>query len=248
MHDYRLYIRKENNMNYIDKTARLGENCQIGNFTTIGTNCKIGNRVIIHNNVTLYPGTEIGDDTEIFDNVVIGREPKSTGNLVHKLESNFEPVKIGNNCCIGAGVVIYASCKIGNNVLIGDNASLREHNILKDKCLLARGSTTNHHVTIGQNSKVMDLTHLTARTIIEDNVFVGANVTTVNDNAMRLKGNEVGSSVSMHFCKGCRVGSSATILPGICIGKNALVAAGSIVTKDVRDGATVMGVSAKERV
>lgn len=235
-------------MNCIHETAQLGKDCIIGNFTTIGANCKIGDRVIIHNNVTLYPGTEIGNDTEIFDNTVIGREPKSTGNLVHKLESSFQPVKIGDCCCIGAGVVIYASCMIGNNVLIGDNASLREHNIFKDKCLLARGSTTNHHVTIGRNSKVMDLTHLTARTIIEDNVFIGANVTTVNDNAMRLKGSEVGSTVSMHFCEGCRVGSSATILPGLRIGKNAVVAAGSIVTKDVRDGATVMGLSAKERV
>lgn len=234
-------------MKYIDKTAKIGDSCQIGNFVSIGADCVLGEGVVIHNNVTLYPGTKIGDRTEIFDNTVIGREPKSTGNLVHKLEKQFAPVEIGTDCCIGAGVVIYASCRIGNHVLIGDNASLREHNVLHDSCLLARGCTTNHHVEIGERSKVMDLTHLTARAVVEQDVFIGVNVTTVNDNAMRLKGSEVGKQNDLRFCEGCRVGSSSTILPGIVIGRDALVAAGSVVTHDVADGTTVMGIPARRR-
>ena len=234
-------------MNSIHPSARLGENCEIGDFVTIGADCVLGDRVVIHNNVTLYPGTQVGDDTEIFDSTVIGRKPKSTGNLVHKLEDSFPPVEIGRQCCIGAGVVIYAACKLGDRVLIGDNASLREYNELHDSCLLARGCTTNHHVTIGEGSKIMDLTHLTARTVVEEDVFVGVNVTTVNDNAMRLKGNEVGSASTMRLCSGCRIGSSATLLPGITVGHNALVAAGAVVTRDVEENMTVAGIPAREK-
>lgn len=222
-------------MNQISATARIGENC------------KLGDNVILHEYVVLYPGTVIGDNTEIFDGAIIGRPPKSAGNTVHKIGSDFKPVTIGSNCVIGVGAVIYADNLLGDHVLIGDGAKLREGGVIEDYVLIAMNCTLNHHVTVKKGSKVMDLTHITARTIIEEDVFVGVNVTTVNDNAMRLRGQEVGAASTMIMKTGCKIGSSATLLPGVVIGENAIVGAGALVTKNVADGVRVMGVPAKER-
>lgn len=141
-------------------------NITISKSAQIGENCLIGKDVIIHHNVVLYPGTVVGDGTEIFDGAVIGRPPKGAGNLVHKLESSFDPVEIGQGCVIGSNAVIYADNKIGNNVLIGDGAMLREGCRLGNNVVFSRLCTTNHHVTIKDDAKVLDSTHITSRTII----------------------------------------------------------------------------------
>ena len=81
--------------------------------------------------------------------------------MVHKIEKSFEPVEIGQNCVIGSNAVIYASNKIGNNVLIGDGASLREGGVIGNNVVFSRLCTTNHHVTIKDDAKILDTTHIT---------------------------------------------------------------------------------------
>ena len=225
----------------LSKSAHIAENAKIGE------NCVIGEDVIIHHNVVLYPGTVVGDGTEIFDGTVIGRPPRGAGNLVHKLEKSFDPVEIGQSCVIGSNAVIYAANKLGNNVLIGDGAQLREHGVIGNNVLIARLCTTNHHVTVMDNSKIMDMSHITARTVIEEDVFIGVGISSANDNNMRIRGAEVGEASVITLKKGCKIGSSSTILPGITVGENAVVGAGSVVTKDVPKDSLVMGVPAKLR-
>lgn len=226
---------------------KKGEKYKIMENAVIGKNCKIGNNVIIHNNVVIYDGTEIGDGTEIFDGAVIGKPPKGAGNLIHKLEDKFDPVKIGKGCVIGSNAVIYAANRLGDNVLIGDGACIREYGNIGNKVLIAQQCTLNHHVTVKENSKVMDLTHITARTLIEEDVFVGVSVSSANDNNMRIRGTELGETSKIILKKGCKIGSGSTLLPGITVGENAIVGAGSVVTKSVRNNCKVMGVPAKEK-
>ena len=64
---------------------------------------------------------------------------------------------------------------------------------------------------------------------------------------MRLKGQEVGKKNHIWIKEGSRVGSSAMLLPGVTIGENSLVAACSLVSRDVADGVRVMGIPAKEK-
>jgi len=234
-------------MNCIDKSAVLGENCEIGNFVTIGADCVLGDDVVIHNCVTIYPGVRIGSGTEIFDGAVIGRPPKAAGNLVHKLADSYDPTVIGENCVIGSCVTIYAQCTLGNRVLIGDGARLREGARLEDRTLVAMNCTFNHDVTMEEGSKLIDLSHLTPNTIVGREAFVGCGVITVNDNAMQIRGKEVGTAASIHIGAHARIGSGALILPNMKIGENALVGACSLVSHDVPEGVRVMGIPAKER-
>lgn len=231
----------------IHETAVIGTGCTIPSSATVGEGCILGEGVVLHENVVLYPGTRIGNYAEIFDNTVIGRPPRSAGNLVHKLKDTFQPVVIGNSCVIGCDVVMYAECVLGDHVLIGDGAKIRENACLQDYALVAMNCTLNHHVTLGKGSKVMDLSHLTARTNIADGVFLGALVASANDNAMRLKGQEVGDAVMIHLETGVKVGSGAILLPGVQVGKDSIIGAGAVVTRDVSADTRVMGMPAKEK-
>jgi acetyltransferase-like isoleucine patch superfamily enzyme len=83
-----------------------------------------------------------------------------------------------------------------------------------------------------RNSRVLDFSSLTADTVVEEGAFIGVGVITQNDNSF----NHGGKLEPPIFKKGCMVGGNSTILPGVVIGENARVSAGSIVRKSVPPG------------
>lgn len=106
--------------------------------------------------------------------------------------------------------------------------------------------------TIGKNCKISSHTFICEGVHIEDNVFVGHNVTFINDRFPRAT-NADGSMQTeadwhvedTRVCKGASIGSSVTILCGVTIGENAIVGAGSVVTKNVAPNTIVAGNPAK---
>ena len=107
--------------------------------------------------------------------------------------------KIGSNCNINA------HCFIENDVIIGDNVTV--------KC----GVQLWDGITV------------------EDDVFIGPNVTFANDKYPRSKNTQF-ELKRTNLKKKASIGANATILCGITIGENAMIGAGSVVTKDVPDG------------
>ncbi|HMW26543.1 MAG TPA: acyltransferase [Ferruginibacter sp.] len=106
--------------------------------------------------------------------------------------------------------------------------------------------------TIGKNCKISSHSFICEGVHIADNVFIGHNVTFINDKFPRAA-NEDGSlqteadwtCIETFIEQGASVGSSATILCGVTIGEKAIVGAGSVVTKDVPAKAIVAGNPAK---
>ncbi|MBI5470777.1 MAG: N-acetyltransferase [Ignavibacteriae bacterium] len=109
-------------------------------------------------------------------------------------------------------------------------------------------------VKIGKNCKISSHTFICEGVTIEDNVFVGHNVSFINDKHPRAT-NPDGSMqneadwkvVPTIVKKGASIGTSSTILCGVTIGENAIVGAGSVVTKDVPPDTIVAGVPARVR-
>ena len=150
-------------------------------------------------------------------------------------KKNLNNVKLGKNVKIFDFTNLYG-CEIGDGTKVGTFVEIQKNAI------------------IGKNCKISSHTFICEGVHIGDNVFVGHNVTFINDKYPRAT-NEDGSMQTEADWKveetfvgnGVSIGSSSTILCGIKIGDKAMIGAGSVVTKDVSEGAVVMGVPARER-
>jgi acetyltransferase-like isoleucine patch superfamily enzyme len=144
-------------------------------------------------------------------------------------------VKLGQNVKIFAYVNLYG-CEIGDNSKIGAFVEIQKN------------------ATIGKNVKISSHTFICEGVTIQDDVFVGHNVSFINDKYPRsindaggLHTEEDWKVVPTLVKKGASIGTSSTILCGVTIGENAIVGAGSVVTKDVPANTIVAGVPAKIR-
>jgi len=227
---------------YIAETAKIGKDCTTGHNLVILDNVQIGHNVYIGHNVVIHEGTKIGNNTFIDDGCVLGRMPRSGAAARRKVQQALPPLEIGDDCVISAQAILYAGTKIGNQVMVGDLASIRENIEIGDKVIVGRLVMVEPHTKVGNKVVIQTGTHITGDAIIEDDVYFGDEVSTSNDNAMRRG---AGVYKGPHIKRGARIGSNSTLLPGVLIGEQAVVAAGAVVTRDVPDRKVVMGVPAK---
>ena len=141
--------------------------------------------------------------------------------------------------------------KLGKDVKIFDFVNLYGCSI-DDYSKVGTFVEIQKNATIGKNCKISSHTFICEGVHIEDNVFIGHNVTFINDKYPRstnIDGSMQTESdwkvVETHIKKGASIGSSSTILCGLTVGENAIVGAGSVVTKDVPPNTLVAGVPAK---
>ncbi|UCF64024.1 MAG: N-acetyltransferase [bacterium] len=152
-----------------------------------------------------------------------------------KYVSISDDVELGKEVKIYNFVNLYG-CKIGDYTKIGTFVEIQKG------------------ATIGKNCKISSHTFICEGVHIEDNCFIGHNVTFINDKYPRatnpdgsMQTEEDWVCVPTYIRRGASIGSSATILCGITIGENAIVGAGAVVTKDVPANTTVAGVPARVR-
>lgn len=201
--------------------------------------------VILHDYVVLYPGTIVKDGVEIYDHVVIGKLPTTPGSTAKKYSSEYGRTIIGSKCIVCPGAVIYTGTEIKNNTLIGDNCSIREKCKIGAYDIVSRNVTVNYETIIGDYTKIMDNTHITGNMVIGNHCFISVMVSSTNDNSMARDVNAAEHLVGPIVEDYATIGASASILPGIRIGKNAIVGAAALVTKDVPANKMVMGVPAR---
>lgn len=123
---------------------------------------------------------------------------------------------------------VWQYCVVLPGAQIWENVNICSH------CYIENDVKIGNNVTIKCGMQVWDGIEL------EDNVMIGSNVTFTNDMYPKAK-NKDRKLLRTKICKGASVGAGSTLLPGITIGENALIGAGSVVTKDVPAGEIWVG-------
>ncbi|VVE54572.1 serine acetyltransferase [Pandoraea iniqua] len=129
---------------------------------------------------------------------------------------------------IGEGTKIWQFVVVLPNAEIGADCNICSH------CFIENDVKIGDRVTVKCGVQLWD------GTLIENDVFIGPNVTFSNDNFPRSKVYPEKFSKTI-VREGASIGANATILPGIEIGRHAMIGAGSVVTKDVPENAVVAG-------
>lgn len=217
-----------------------------GNNVVIGENVTFGENVVLGNNVVIYDGTRIGNNVIVQDNAVIGKQPTRAKASILPETKKLPPAIIGNGVTVGTSAIIYANAEIHDDVFIADLATVRERVVIGMKTIVGRGVAVENDCTVGRNCKLETNCYITAYSTIGDFVFVAPCVVTTNDNYMARTKERFNHFKGVTIKDGGRIGANSTILPGKTIEEDGAVAAGSVVTKDVKKEELVVGSPARK--
>lgn len=156
-------------------------------------------------------------------------------------------------------VRIHPSADVSDEAVIGEGTSIwhecqvRERAHIGTGCILGKGVYVDFDVVIGDNCKVQNRSSIYHGTTLADGVFVGPHVVFTNDKLPRAinpdgtrKSDDDWEVGPIHVGQGASLGAGSIILPGVNIGKFALVGSGAVVTRDVPDHAIVVGNPARQ--
>jgi len=135
---------------------------------------------------------------------------------------------------IGEGTLIWQFCVVLKNAVIGKNCNINCNVLIENKAVIG------DNVTIKPGVQIWD------GVTLEDNVFIGPNVTFTNDTHPKSKNTDFALKETI-VKKGASIGANSTILPGIIIGENSMIGAGSVVTKNVKPNGVYFGNPAAEK-
>jgi UDP-2-acetamido-3-amino-2,3-dideoxy-glucuronate N-acetyltransferase len=130
------------------------------------------------------------------------------------------------------------SVEIRKDTVVHDHVNLYKCKIGKN-CKIHSFVYIEEGVEIGDNCNIRPFVFIPSGVTIEDNVFVGPSVTFANDKYPKVGDDWI--LLKTLVKSGASIGANCVILPGVTVGKESLVGAGSVVTKDVPDRAIVVG-------
>jgi acetyltransferase-like isoleucine patch superfamily enzyme len=199
----------------------------------------------IADTAVVFPGTVVGEGCTILDYAVVGKQPTLSPRSTAKREK-LPPLELGPGTVVSTGAIVFAGTKVGERVIVGDNACVRERCTIGDDVVIGRGSLVENDTTVGALSKIQAHAYITAYSMLEENVFIAPCVITTNDNFMGRteKRHELVKGPTIR--RGARVGGGAVLLPGIEVGEEAFVGAGAVVLSDVPPRAVIVGSPARQ--
>lgn len=221
----------------ISKSAIIGKNVTIKEGVIIEDNVQIGDNCYIDYNTIIRANVQLGDDSFVGAQCILG---ELLYDFFAEKQNTCHPLHIGASSLIRSGSIIYGDVNIGSHFASGHRITIRE------------STNIGEHVNIGTLSDIQDHCDIGNYVHLHSNVFMGQNVTlkdyvwvfpcvTFTNDPMPPSAHLSGASVDEYAC----ICAGAILLPGVHIGTDALVGAGSNVTKDVEREMVVVGNPAK---
>lgn len=157
----------------VDPRAKIGNNVEIGNFTTIHEDVEIGDNTIIGSNVTIFPGARIGENVTIFPGAIVSGMPQDLkykgektyayvgdGTVIrecvtiHRGTASKGKTVVGKNCLIMAYSHVAHDCCLGNNIIISNAVQLAGEVVVDDYAVIGGGSLVHQFSRLGKHIMV----------------------------------------------------------------------------------------------
>lgn len=189
---------------------------------------------------TIYGRSSIGKGCQIDDDVIIGypcnREKQQEDN------NEIAGAKIGSKSNLRSGGVIYSRVDMGSMIRTGHHYLVREDTTIGAGSLIGSGAIIDNDCQIGKNVSIQSMVYIPTGSIIGDKVFLGPRATLTNDMYPVRTGKNLQGPIIKRFAS---IGAGAIILPGVSVGEGAMVAAGSVVARNVPDWKLAIGTPAR---
>jgi len=183
--------------------------------------------------VRIAPRVALGERCDLQGPCILGKAPRGA-------EHGELELRIGSEATVRPFTTIYAGSTIGDRLQTGQGASIREDNVLGDDVSIGTNAVLEFGNRIGDRVRIHSGCFLELVTV-EDDVFIGPNVVFTDDPHPMGCAHYTECKRGATVKRLARIGANSTVLPGVVIGENSLVGAGSVVVHDVPDGAVVAG-------
>jgi len=155
--------------------------------------------------------------------------------------------EIGNNTRIESTAIIEEDVQIGDNCYIGHNTIIRPKTIIGDNSEIRAFCFVAGNVKIGNYVRIFQYSNIAYGSIINNSIYIGTRVVLVNTRRISWRREYPPKLKGPYIKSGARIASGSILMPGVTIGKNALVGAGSLVDRDVPDRQIWFGSPARKR-
>lgn len=214
----------------IDVTALISGNFQLGRKVTISAYVRIRGPVTIGSQSFIGENSSLGFPTRT---ELRGNSSQSRGRVGR--------VTLGSNVCVRTNCVIYPSVSIGNFTELGHNVILREEISIGTRSLIGTNTIVDGYCKIGSRVSIQSGAYLPMKSLVEDDAFLGPHCVLTNDKFMKRGAKLIGPTIKRR----ARIGANAVIFPGVTIGEDAIVGAGSVVRQNIPSRSVFAGVPAQ---
>jgi len=219
---------------YVQEGAELGKGIKIGPFTHILSGAVLEDGCVIESHCV------IGHPSKL---QLQGADFSATSSRVAEFLVKEPKTRIGEDSIIRSGSKIYTHVKIGEKLRTGHNALIREHVALGDNCVVGTQAILDGYIKVGNKSMIQSQSYVTQSVRIGAGVFIAPGCIFLDNRKMVLGEGLEGIVVEDYV----RIGAGTKVLPGVTIGKYALIGAGSVVTRSIKEKAVAYGSPAGEK-
>lgn len=226
--------------------SRISDKSVIGDNVTFNDNCIVEDNVIIgdncyiDSNTIIRFGTKLGNNCFVGANCIIGEYLMDF--CIDRKPHDHE-LSIGANSLIRSGTIIYTESTIGDHFQTGHRVTIREKSSIGSHCSVGTLSDIQGNCQIGDYVRMHSNVHVGQLSVIDNYVWIFPYVVLTNDPTP--PSNDDGFE-GVHIHKFALISTGSVLLPGVEIGRDALVGASANVTKNVDDYALVVGNPAKK--